>query len=139
MEGCLAGRGEERQTDVLAALQHHGRPRSAYQILADLRRSEPKLSPPTVCRALAALIERGCVHRLESLNKFMACGCDHHRQAYILSICGDCSTVEESAAPDLPNVLSRIVGQSGFRPARHVIEVHGRCGACSATETEMSA
>ncbi len=124
-------RGEKVQADVLAILhQRHGS-MSAYDILAQLREANPKIAPPTIYRALAALTERGRVHRLESLNAFTACQCDHHQHAAILSVCDDCGAVEESVAPELLQALSSIAGKTGFTATRHVIEVHGICASCS--------
>jgi Fur family zinc uptake transcriptional regulator len=120
------------QADVLAILRRRSRPLSAYDLLGELRESHPKIAPPTIYRALAALTERGRVHRLESMNAFIACQCDRHTQASILSICHGCGTVEESVAPDLLEDLSSIAGKSGFQPARHVIEIHGLCASCGA-------
>ena len=120
------------QMDVLAILRRCARPLSAYDVLDAMRESHPRIAPPTIYRALAALTERGQVHRLESMNAFIACQCDRHVQASILSICDDCGTVEESMAPDLLDELSSVAGKSGFQPARHVIEIHGRCASCGA-------
>lgn len=128
----MSKRGEKMQADVLAVLRRRGGPLSAYEVLGELRESHPKVAPPTIYRALAALTERGRVHRLESMNAFIACQCDRHMQASILSICDDCGTVEESVAPDLLEELSSVAGKSGFRPARHVIEIHGLCASCGA-------
>jgi len=126
----MSKRGEKMQADVLAVLRRHGGPLSAYEVLGELRESHPRIAPPTIYRALAALTERGRVHRLESMNAFIACQCGHHAQASILSICDDCGTVEESVAPDMLDALSSVAGRSGFRPARHVIEIHGICASC---------
>ena len=120
------------QADVLAVLRRCGRPLSAYDVLDELRESHPRIAPPTIYRALAALRERGRVHRLESMNAFIACQFDGHAQASILSICDDCGTVEESVAPELLEGLSSVAGRSGFRPSRHVIEIHGLCASCGA-------
>ena len=128
----MSKRGEETQAEVLAVLRRHRGPLSAYDVLGELREDNPKIAPPTIYRALAALTERGRVHRLESLNAFIACQCDRHQHASILSICDDCGAVEESVAPDLLNELSDIIGVSGFAPMRHVIEVHGLCASCGA-------
>ncbi len=128
----MSKRGERMQADVLAVLCRRGRPLSAYEVLAALRETYPKIAPPTVYRALAALVDTGRVHRLESMNAFVACQCDRHPQAAILSICRDCGTVEESVAPELLAELSGVAGRSGFRPARHVIEIHGTCASCGA-------
>ena len=86
----MSTRGERTQAQVLAVLRKHECPLSAYQILAELSRDNPKMAPPTVYRALAALMKQGHVHRLESLNAFVACKCDVHQRASILSICNDC-------------------------------------------------
>ena len=128
----MSKRGEKMQADVLAVLRRRGGPLSAYEVLGELRESQPKIAPPTIYRALVALTERGRVHRLESMNAFIACQCDRHMQASILSICDACGTVEESVAPGLLEELSSVAGKSGFRSARHVIEIHGLCASCGA-------
>ncbi|MCY4461759.1 MAG: Fur family transcriptional regulator [Albidovulum sp.] len=126
----MSRQGQRIQKEILVILRRHLTPRSAYDVLGELRQISPKIAPPTVYRALASLTLRGRVHRLESLNAFIACQCDQHQNASILSICDDCGTVEESVAPDLLKELSSIAAQSGFAPSRHVIEVHGLCASC---------
>jgi len=128
----MSKRGEKMQADVLAILRRRGGPLSAYDVLGELRESHPKVAPPTIYRTLAALTDRGRVHRIESMSAYIACQCDRHMQASILSICGDCGTVEESVAPDLLEELSSVAGKSGFQPSRHVIEIHGLCASCGA-------
>ncbi len=130
----MSMRGQRMQAQVLDVLRSRRMPMSAYHVLRCLREEHPRLAPPTIYRALAALIGRGKVHRLESLNAFVACQCDRHHGASILSICNDCGTVEENLSTDLLAALSGIAGQSGFAPMRHVIEVHGRCGSCGSAE-----
>ena len=128
----MGKRGDQMQVDVLAILRRCARPLSAYDVLDAMRESHPRIAPLTIYRALAALRERGRVHRLESMNAFIACQCDRHAHASILSICDDCGTVEESVAPELLEDLSSVAGRSGFRPSRHVIEIHGLCASCGA-------
>ena len=130
----MSERGQRMQAQVLAVLRSHRVPMSAYEVLRCLRDENPRLAPPTIYRALAALAERGKAHRVESLNAFIACQCDRHHRASILSICGDCGAVEENISADLLTRLSRIAGQSGFAPTRHVIEVHGQCGSFGSAE-----
>ena len=130
----MSKRREKTQADVLAILRLHRRPLSAYGVLGELRQSSPKIAAPTIYRALAALTERGQVHRLESLNAFIACRCERHHHASIMSICDDCGIVEECVAPDLLRELSSVAERSGFAPMRHVIEVHGVCASCGGGE-----
>ncbi len=122
--------GEQTQADILATLRRAKRPLSAYDILGKLRKSNAKIAPTTIYRALTALTECGRVHRLESLDAFVACKCSGYHNASVLSICGDCGSVEESNAPELLDDISSIAGQSGFAATRHVIEVHGLCAFC---------
>lgn len=123
-------RGEVMQSKVLAILKDAKATLSAYDILEALRGEFPKIAPPTVYRALTALIEAGSVHRVESLNAFIACNNHNHEHASIMSICDDCGSVEESEAPKIFDDLSGLLGKTGFDAHRHVIEVHGVCAAC---------
>lgn len=126
--------GEKMQTAVLGVLRRNRAPLSAYEVLGRLRRTNAKLTPPTIYRALDALIRRGRVNRIESLNAFFACRSGHDHAASIMSICDDCGVVEESAAPDVLAALSGVAGRSGFVPSRHVVEIHGICASCGAAE-----
>ena len=125
--------GKRTQAEVLAVLRSHRTPMSAYEMLGYLREENPRMAPPTIYRALAALTHSGSVHRLESLNAFIACQRNQHRQASILSICDECGGVEESVSAELLKTLSGIAEKSGFAPARHVIEIHGQCASCEST------
>lgn len=125
-------RSGNMQEKVLAVLQKHGTPMSAYEVLGQLRDVHPRLAPPTIYRALAALIERGGVHRLESLNAFVACSVDRHRDSPVLLICEDCGTVAEPVSSVVADQLSSIAEQVDFTPTRQVIEVHGQCARCRA-------
>ena len=96
----MGKRGKEMQTAVLTILRASDRPYSAYELLESLKDIYPKIAPPTVYRALATLGERGRIHRLESLNAYVACQSEAHHQASVLSICEDCGT--RSATPRCP-------------------------------------
>ena len=120
----MAEHGQRMRAQVLAVLRSRRLPISAYDVLRCLHEAHSRLAPPTICRALAAPTERGRAHRLESLNAFIACRCDHHHEASILSICTDCGAVDENLSTDLPTTPSSIAGNSGFAPMRHVIEIH---------------
>ena len=128
----MTKRGEQMRAEILAVLKVADGAMSAYDVLRELRAAHPKIAPPTVYNALAALSKRGCVHRVESLKAYIACRCDSHPHASILSICDDCGAVEERVAPDLVETLSGILGETGFAPQRHVIEIHGVCATCGA-------
>ena len=61
-----------RVADILEALMASPRPLSAYDLIATIGPQVPA-SPPTIYRALKKLISDGKVHRIESLNAFVAC------------------------------------------------------------------
>ena len=111
-------------------LQNRSGAMSAYDVLAELRQFNPKIAPPTVYRTLSVLSKQGLVHRLESINAFVACQCEQHQQAPVLSVCDDCGLVEECLAPQVLSALSDVAGQSGFSQTHQVIELHGRCAKC---------
>ena len=124
--------GAKIQSDVLTALRRQAKPLSAYEILARLNRKNSKLAPPTIYRALASLIEQGRVHRIESINAYIACQALGHAHASVLSICDDCGAVEEHHDDALLNGLSALTEKAGFNPSHHIIEVHGHCTECVA-------
>ncbi|MEL6520813.1 MAG: Fur family transcriptional regulator [Pseudomonadota bacterium] len=125
--------GEQKtanQSMVLAVLLQHRKALTAYEVLDELREENPKMAPTTIYRALSGLEQLGCVHRIESMNAYIACRCEHHSHASVLSVCDDCGLVEERVAPDLLDQISDLAGRSGFTPVRHVVEVHGMCARC---------
>ncbi|QIE46777.1 transcriptional repressor [Pseudohalocynthiibacter aestuariivivens] len=124
--------GKERQRDILKVLRDRGRPMSAYEVLDALKGKETKLAPPTIYRALSALTGTGAAHKLESMNAFVSCQCDHADHTPVLAICDDCGAVEEHADHAVTERLTQITAATGFDARRHVVEVHGLCGACAA-------
>ena len=133
----MGKRGEEMQTAVLALLRDSKSPHAAYTLLDRLQETYPKIAPPTVYRALAALVERGQIHRLESLNAYVACQSEAHHQASVLSICEDCGIVEETFEPDIFSRLSAALRKSGFSAQRHIIEVNGICASCGPSQAKV--
>ena len=96
-------KGAQHATNILSALSEAHRPLSAYDLL-DRLRPTGVAAPLTVYRALDKLIASGRVHRIESLNAFVACRkAEHHhaadhnelRRAVAFTICDRCGTVEE--------------------------------------------
>ena len=133
----MGKRGEEIQTAVLAILRTSDCPHSAYDLLESLKDIYPKIAPPTVYRALATLGERGQIHRLESLNAYVACQSEAHHQASVLSICEDCGAVAENFEPDIFSRLSAALRKSGFSAQRHIIEVNGICASCGPAQAAI--
>lgn len=122
------------QSLVLARLEGAQGPLSAYALL-DLLRDEGFRAPLQVYRALDTLVKSGRVHRLESLNSFVACNGLHHHHEHAMTgfaICDACGAVEEFSDEVVTARLEGWGSASGFRPSGAVIELHGQCVACSA-------
>jgi Fur family zinc uptake transcriptional regulator len=109
---------------------------SAYELLEDLKKSEPQAKPPTVYRALDFLMDQGFIHRVESTNSFISCcSCNAHKHFSHLLICDKCSDVIELQDEALVASLEQNAEQHAFQITNHVIESHGICQSCqSATE-----
>ena len=116
---------------VYGALSDARGPLSAYAILDDLREHGIR-APLQVYRALDKLLELGLVHRLESLNSFVACqhpDCDT-RATMVFTICNKCSGVSELAGEELEKTLISLAGTKGFNVHAATIELRGLCTAC---------
>lgn len=125
---------------VLDKLEDAAGPLSAYSLL-DLLREHGFRAPLQVYRALDRLMKDGLVHRLESLNSFVACTGEHSHLHGItaFAICETCGQVAEFADPVVGKRLESWVSESGFRPNKAVIEFRGLCAACAAAERDHRA
>ncbi len=117
---------------VFDTLERADGPLSAYSIL-DALREEGLRAPPQVYRALEKLLETGLVHRLESLNAFVACAhphaCAHALTAF--AICEKCGGVTEFADDVVEERLGAWARETGFAPKRTTVEIKGLCAACA--------
>ncbi|MDE3060825.1 MAG: transcriptional repressor [Pseudomonadota bacterium] len=116
---------------VLALLSRSGKPLSAYDILDKLRRFGIK-APPTVYRALDTLVQRGLVHRIESLGAFVAChrhGEDHEASQF--AVCRACGDVTELHDERLAALLRELGQRAHFHIERETLEMTGLCQKCS--------
>ncbi len=121
------------QSLVMGTLASSNGPMSAYTILDELR-GEGLRAPLQVYRALEKLVEFGLVHRLESLNSFVACrhpGCDEH-QTIAFMICDECGQVNEITDASLTKRLSLLGKEAGFLLKKSAVELRGVCGDCQA-------
>ena len=102
----------------------------AYELLDRLATEHAAARPPTIYRALDFLIEQGLVHRIESLNAYVACPCPEHAHGFQLLICRECGRVEELHLDDINAQLARRARELGFAVQRQTIELLGLCDAC---------
>ena len=123
----------KNQINVLEKLEAASGPLSAYTLLDQLRERGFR-APWQVYRALDALIKEGFVHRLESLNAFVACAepHDHGHSMTAFAICDTCGQVQEFSDDAIGRQLEDWVRAGGFVPKKAVIEFRGTCGKCRA-------
>ncbi len=120
------------QSLVLGVLTDAAAPLSAYTILTDLR-DHGLRAPTQVYRALDKLLTLGLVHKLETLNAFVACSHNHgtERGATVFAICTGCGEVTEFTDAVIDDHISRRAGDERFNVDSAIVELRGVCGLCS--------
>ncbi|QRM56950.1 Fur family transcriptional regulator [Sinorhizobium sp. BG8] len=121
---------------VLGVLSHAEAPLSAYTILDKLR-DDGMRAPLQVYRALDKLVDLGLVHRLESINAFVACAhqhegcCSHGHGLTAFTICETCGKVTEFHDPVIEERLKNFARDSNFLSGKTTIEIRGHCSGCA--------
>lgn len=124
---------------VLELIANASGPSKAYTLLEQLRTEHDSAAPPTVYRALEFLLEHGFVHKVESINAFVACphpGGSHLAQ---FLVCDQCGTAIELEGEILPKLLTELAVAQQFSAERLVVEVHGRCINCTGVPQLLTA
>ena len=122
------------RSHVLRLIADAGQPVKAYDLLERVRESggPGAVAPPTVYRALDFLMANGFVHKLESVNAFVAC---HHPNAAQHSvpflICNRCHAAVELEDAGVVAALDARARELGFLPQAQTLEVHGLCAKCA--------
>ena len=115
---------------VLDCLRAKRGPMTAYDLI-DALRGDGLSAPPSVYRVLARLTERGLIHRLQSLNAFMACCHVAHSGLAVFTICGGCGGVAEYDEPNVGQQLEQTALLANFKLERATVEVTGLCSECA--------
>lgn len=120
----------EGQKMVRDALLAAGTPLGAYALLERLQSDRFK-APLQIYRALDKLVEYGLVHRLESLNAFVACAHAHSSNSpAAFAICDVCGHVSEFTDPAIARSLARWSKQNAFHSSKVTVELRGLCKQC---------
>lgn len=122
----------KNQSLVMNELSKAAGPLGAYAILDQLR-DRGFRAPLQVYRALDKLVEAGLVHKLESLNAFVACrqpGCESHETTAFM-ICESCNQTTEISDTVLAKRLKKLAGDFEFALHETTIELRGTCRVCS--------
>ncbi len=103
----------------------------AYELLEQLKQTEPAAKPATIYRALEFLTEQGFIHKIESSNAFLLCHHFEHQHPAQLLICSQCGQVEELHSAVLFKEFSALAKAKGFQIKQQTIEARGLCHRCS--------
>jgi Fur family zinc uptake transcriptional regulator len=118
----------------LRLIAEAGKPVKAYELLEWVRSGKGvgADAPPTVYRALDFLMANGFVHKLESVNAFVAC---HHpssaQHSVPFLICNSCHSAVELEDKEIVSQLEKRAKELGFQPQAQTLEVHGLCARCA--------
>ena len=118
----------------LRLIAEAGKPVKAYELLEWVREGKGvgADAPPTVYRALDFLMANGFVHKLSSVNSFVAC---HHpssnQHSVPFLICNRCHSATELEDASIVATLDAAARALGFAPQAQTLEVHGLCADCA--------
>jgi Fur family zinc uptake transcriptional regulator len=115
---------------VLELLLRAGVPVKAYDLMTLFGgEGADAAKPPTVYRALDFLERGGLVHKIASLNAYIACTLGEEVHAAGFLICDCCGATREFGR--MPADWAReAAAEAGYALERITIEAHGRCGDC---------
>ena len=123
----------KKQSLVMNLLSEAKGPLSAYKILYDLR-DHGFRGPTQVYRVLEKLLAVGMVHRIESINAFVACQhekCDEkNSEINLFTICKICGNVQELLSNGLKNLVKSLSKDNNFLLKNSVLELNGVCAKC---------
>lgn len=88
------------------------------------------VAPPTIYRSLEFLLEEGLIHQLTSINAYVPCCHPRAEHTAAFLICQQCQKVQECSSLPVQEIMSFAEQDVGFKVARSVIELSGRCQAC---------
>ena len=123
----------EPRLHVLGIIAASKTPLTAYEILEALKTKMDKPKPPTAYRALEFLSAHGFVHRIESLNAYVACAENHRHNGSQFLICKNCTAVEEIHLCHIPPKLKDEAAARDFDVQRWNVELYGFCKKCKKT------
>ena len=123
------GKWTEPRRRVYELLLEAGTPVKAYDLM-EAYSDDRTAKPPTVYRALDFLETAGLVHRIASLNAFVACQADDPTHAAAFLICDCCGSAQEFD-PGEVRAAATAARAEGFAPRAIGLEVRGTCRACA--------
>lgn len=125
----------KKRRQVLDVLLASEVPLSAYEIVEAFQvRFNDKIIATSVYRMLDWLAEKGLVHRLNTINKFIACQhnqCAHNKAISVFVICKRCQkTYESHATKQVQTNIVKNFSETSFTELNPQVELEGVCDKC---------
>jgi Fur family transcriptional regulator, zinc uptake regulator len=134
-ERALSKAGEQwtpMRAQVFSALAGFAKPASAYDIAEAVSRDQGRrVAANSVYRILDLFVGANLARRVESANAYVANAhpdCLHDCIFLVCDACGKTTHIDDDA---ITKKVRAAASGAGFEPVRPVIEVRGRCEACS--------
>jgi Fur family zinc uptake transcriptional regulator len=130
----LCGQQKKRFTnqrkEVLRIIATSEKALGAYDILEQMNLEGKRQALVTAYRALGFLLEMNFVHRLNSLNAFVACISSHKDHTAQFLICHYCKYVGELNNQKISDQIEKYAIEAGFEVNHQQIEIIGKCNKC---------
>ena len=135
-QGVLEKAGEQwtaMRASVFAALSGFDKPASAYDIADAVSQSlGRRVAANSVYRILDLFVGTNLARKVESVNAYVANAHPDCLHDCIFLVCDSCGQTTHLDDDRVTNGVRGAAAAAGFAPQRPVIEVRGRCAACTA-------
>ncbi|MFT6835779.1 MAG: Fur family zinc uptake transcriptional regulator [Francisellaceae bacterium] len=126
----------DKRKQVLACLLESDIALSAYEIIDVLHhKHQTNIQAMSIYRILDFLQKENLVHKLQLMNKYIACShitCSHEHQLSQFLICGKCGLVKEiMISKALINNLKITIEDAGYFFSSHQLELSCLCKNCA--------
>ncbi|MCC2981261.1 Fur family transcriptional regulator [Sphingomonas sp. IC4-52] len=120
------------RASVFGALAGFEKPASAYDIADAVSKAEGRrVAANSVYRILDLFVGANLARKVESANAYVANAHPDCLHDCIFLVCDSCGQTTHLDDDRLTRGVRDAASAAGFSPVRPVIEVRGRCGACS--------
>ena len=121
------------RASVFGALAGFDKPASAYDIAEAVSKAEGRrVAANSVYRILDLFVGANLARKVESANAYVANAHPDCLHDCIFLVCDNCGQTTHLDDDRLTGGVREAATAAGFSPVRPVIEVRGRCAACSA-------
>ena len=123
---------------VFEVIESSKSPPGAYDLLNNrILRTIGFKAPTQIYRALKQLLDLKLIHKIESLNTFIACCSEHEKGPSILAICDSCGQVQDIPAENLAAQVEKEVGKKFPGSKELKIELKGVCEECTSEGSKV--